>query len=118
VDNSFFTRPIFNSPYEYPARHWELDAAGQPTQKIVKSRRPADFIVGPLGSESYPEFLRVFWDNRHRALRKAGPFKTVLSENRDRSTAFALIRDTDRADLNFSRAAHIYSESSHVNPEN
>jgi len=40
----FFERPILNSSYEYPARHWELDAQGQPTQKIVDARRPAEFI--------------------------------------------------------------------------
>ena len=40
----FFERPILNSPYEYPSRHWELDAAGQPTHKILGYRRPASFI--------------------------------------------------------------------------
>jgi len=41
----FFEKPILNSPYEYPARHWELDTAGQPTQQIVESRRRAEFIT-------------------------------------------------------------------------
>jgi type III restriction enzyme len=40
----FFERPILNSPYGYPSRHWELDTAGQPTQKVIDSRRPAEFI--------------------------------------------------------------------------
>lgn len=44
MDNSFFEHPILNSPYEYPARHWELDGQGQPTQRIVEKRRPAQFI--------------------------------------------------------------------------
>jgi type III restriction enzyme len=39
MGNLFFTQPILNSPYEYPARHWELDESGQPTQQIVESRR-------------------------------------------------------------------------------
>jgi len=42
--NLFFERPILNSPYEYPARHWELDD-GQPTQKTIESRRSAEFIT-------------------------------------------------------------------------
>ena len=42
---SFFERPILNSPYEYPRRHWELDDAGQPTQEIIERRRSADFIT-------------------------------------------------------------------------
>jgi type III restriction enzyme len=40
----FFEHPILNSPYEYPSRHWELDEAGQPTQKIIEQRRDARFI--------------------------------------------------------------------------
>jgi len=45
VDDAFFQRPILNSPYEYPARHWELDETGQPTQKIIDERRRAEFIT-------------------------------------------------------------------------
>jgi type III restriction enzyme len=43
--NEFFEHPILNSPYEYPSRHWELDDAGQPTQKIIDHRRDARFIT-------------------------------------------------------------------------
>ena len=45
MSNLFFDRPILNSPYEIPARHWELDEHGQPTQLIVDSRRRAEFIT-------------------------------------------------------------------------
>jgi type III restriction enzyme len=45
MTNPFFERPILNSPYEYPARHWELDASGQPTQQVIERRRRADFIT-------------------------------------------------------------------------
>jgi len=31
MTNPFFDAPILNSPYAYPARHWELDEYGQPT---------------------------------------------------------------------------------------
>jgi type III restriction enzyme len=43
--NPFFERPILNSPYEYPRQHWELDESGQPTQRLVDSRRKAEFIT-------------------------------------------------------------------------
>ena len=43
--NPFFDHPILNSPYECPRRHWELDEAGQPTQRIIESRRRAAFIT-------------------------------------------------------------------------
>ena len=45
MSNLFFERPILNSPYDLPAKHWELDASGQPTQKLIESRRPAQFIT-------------------------------------------------------------------------
>jgi type III restriction enzyme len=45
MGNPFFDHPILNSPYEYPARYWELDENGQPTQQIKASRRPAQFIT-------------------------------------------------------------------------
>ena len=45
MSNSFFSHPILNSPYEYPARYWELDESGQPTQQILESRRRAEFIT-------------------------------------------------------------------------
>ena len=32
--DAFFLKPILNSPYEYPGRHWELDEHGQPTNRI------------------------------------------------------------------------------------
>src|SRR6266852_1199150 len=41
----FFDHPILNSPYEYPRKHWELDEAGQPTQKVIEQRRRAKFIT-------------------------------------------------------------------------
>ncbi len=43
--NPFFDRPILNSPYECPAKHWELDSSGQPTQRTIERRRAADFIT-------------------------------------------------------------------------
>ncbi len=41
----FFEQPILNSPYAYPSRHWELDADGQPTNRILDYRRTAKFIT-------------------------------------------------------------------------
>ncbi|MDR2133539.1 MAG: DEAD/DEAH box helicase family protein, partial [Treponema sp.] len=45
MGEAFFDHPILNSPYMYPARHWELDTDGQPTQHIIESRRLAEFIT-------------------------------------------------------------------------
>jgi type III restriction enzyme len=43
--DSFFERPILNSPYAYPDRHWELDAEGQPTNHIEERRRRSELIT-------------------------------------------------------------------------
>lgn len=45
MSNPFFDHPILNSPYDYPTKHWELDPQGQPTQKILETRRRAEFIT-------------------------------------------------------------------------
>ena len=45
MSNPFFEHPIINSPYERPSQHWELDESGQPTQKIINTRRRAEFIT-------------------------------------------------------------------------
>lgn len=41
----FFEKPILNSPYDYPSKHWEIDENGQPTQKVINSRRVVRFIT-------------------------------------------------------------------------
>jgi hypothetical protein len=45
MDGRFFEKPILNSPYAHPARHWELDEHGQSTHRIVEARRIAQFIT-------------------------------------------------------------------------
>ncbi len=45
MENGFFEYPILNSPYDYPARHWEMDDHGQPTQRTVEVRRTAQFVT-------------------------------------------------------------------------
>ena len=41
---SFFEKPILNTPYERPGRHWELGEDGYPTDMIVPQRRKAELI--------------------------------------------------------------------------
>ena len=44
MTEQFFERPILNSPYDYPGRHWEL-VDGQPTNRIFEFRRRSDLIT-------------------------------------------------------------------------
>lgn len=45
MSQNFFEKPIINSPYEPPARHWELDADGQPTNELIDTRRHSDLVT-------------------------------------------------------------------------
>ncbi|HPO13646.1 MAG TPA: DEAD/DEAH box helicase family protein [Candidatus Hydrogenedentes bacterium] len=40
----FFKHPILNSPYVCPNRHWELDKTGQPTNRLIETRRKSEYI--------------------------------------------------------------------------
>ncbi|MCL1908182.1 MAG: DEAD/DEAH box helicase family protein [Holophagaceae bacterium] len=48
MTDKFFSEPILNSPYEEPRRHWELNKEGQPTQRIIETRRVANFTVAAV----------------------------------------------------------------------
>ena len=71
-------------------------ARGAHESEIDALERRWEGIVGLLGSESLPEFLRVYWNSRNRLVRKADLFKTIRSVIDDRGSAFALVRDLDR----------------------
>lgn len=43
--STFTERPIINSPYLLPDKHWELDGNRMPTNRILNERRAADFIT-------------------------------------------------------------------------
>jgi type III restriction enzyme len=45
MSNAFFDRPILNSPYDYPGKHWELDEEGMPTLQVTHERRKASYIT-------------------------------------------------------------------------
>ena len=45
MSHSFFEKPIINSPYTHPNRHWELDDNRQPTDRILETRRRSDLTT-------------------------------------------------------------------------
>ena len=47
MTQQFFERPILNSPYEFPSRHWEM-IDKQPTNRIIEARRRADQYFSPV----------------------------------------------------------------------
>jgi len=54
-------------------------------------------IIGLLGSESFPEFLRVFWNSQNRLVRKSDLFKIIRKRITTRENAFSLLRNLDQS---------------------
>jgi len=52
-------------------------------------------MVGRLGSESFPDFLRMHWNSRHSFVRQADLFKSVRGQTPTREKVFALLREMD-----------------------
>ena len=67
MSERFFDDPILNSPYERPARHWELDKNGIPTQQIIERRRESRLITpipkpkkrGGKGEQAHQRSLEI-----------------------------------------------------------
>lgn len=52
-------------------------------------------LVDRLGAESFPDFLRVFWNSRYTFVRQSELFKKVREKVCNRAEVFQLIRDMD-----------------------
>jgi hypothetical protein len=62
--------------------------------KILEDRWEG--MVGRLGSESFPDFLRVHWNSRHAFVRQSELFKTIRKKiNNDRAAVFELLREME-----------------------
>jgi hypothetical protein len=59
--------------------------------KVLEDRW--ETMVGCLGSESFPDFLRVHWNSRFSFVRQSDLFKTIRKKiNNDRGAVFELLR--------------------------
>ena len=52
-------------------------------------------IIGRLGDESFPDFLRVHWNSRNARVRESGLFKTIREKTPNKGDVFALLRNMD-----------------------
>jgi len=52
-------------------------------------------MVGRLGSESFPDFLRIHWNSRRSFVRQTELFKTIRHHARTRESVFTLIREME-----------------------
>jgi uncharacterized protein with ParB-like and HNH nuclease domain len=52
-------------------------------------------ITGKLGSETFEEYLRYYWNSYNRTVRKNALFKSIKEEITTKAKAFQLVRDLD-----------------------
>lgn len=64
--------------------------------EIETLERRWETIVGRLGGESFPHFLRVHWNSRRKFVREADLFKTIRSETPDKAAVFELLRQMEQ----------------------
>ena len=64
--------------------------------EVVALENRWESIVGLLGSESFPEFLRFYWNSCNRLVRKSELFKAIRGNVTERGRVFELVRDLDR----------------------
>lgn len=79
-----------------------VNSAGSHEHEMKMLEERWERIVGILGSESFPDFLRAYWNSRNKLVRKADLFKTIRREIQGKQAAFDLIRNLDTH-------AHIYA---------
>ena len=53
-------------------------------------------MVGRLGAESFPDFLRVHWNSRRSLARQSELFKTIRGQVKSREAVFQLLRDMEQ----------------------
>ncbi len=69
-----------------------LDRQGQHEYELKKLEDRWEAVVGRLGSESFPDFLRLHWNSRHSFVRQAELFKTIRGQVKTREAVFDLLR--------------------------
>ena len=65
-------------------------------QEIDALERRWESLVGRLGGESFPDFLRAHWNSRRRFVRESDLFKTIRTETPDKRKVFDLLREMEQ----------------------
>lgn len=68
--------------------------SAHPTEIETLERR-WEAMVGTLGGESFPDFLRVHWNSRRDFVREADLFKKIRASTPDKARVFELIRQME-----------------------
>lgn len=72
-----------------------LHKDGQHEHEMKSLENRWEAIVGRLGSESFPDFLRVHWNSRFSFVRQTELFKTIRGKIATRDAVFDLIRQME-----------------------
>lgn len=73
-----------------------VHASGGHDYEIRTLEERWEAVIGKLGSESVPDFLRVFWNSQNPFTRHSELFKTIRAKINNKADVFALLRDLDR----------------------
>ena len=72
-----------------------LDRDGQHDHELRSLEGRWESMVGRLGAESFPDFLRMHWNSRRAFARQAELFKTIRGQVKTREAVFQLLRDME-----------------------
>ena len=73
-----------------------LDRQNQNEHELRNLEERWEALVGRLGAESFPDFLRVHWNSRRSFARQAELFKTIRAQITTREAVFQLLRDMEQ----------------------
>jgi hypothetical protein len=73
-----------------------VHGAGGHEHEIRTLEERWEAIVGKLGSESVPDFLRVFWNSQNSLTRHSELFKTIRMSIKSKTDVFSILREMDR----------------------
>jgi len=73
-----------------------LDRGEQDEHELKNLEDRWEGMVGRLGAETFPDFLRVHWNSRHSFARQAELFKTIRAQVSSRESVFQLLRDMEQ----------------------
>jgi hypothetical protein len=72
-----------------------IHKSSQHEQELLALEERWESMVGRLGGESFPDFLRVHWNSRYSFARQNELFKKIRGKIKDRAAAFELLRLMD-----------------------
>jgi hypothetical protein len=73
-----------------------LDRQPQHDNELHNLEERWEAMVGRLGADSFPDFLRVHWNSRRTFARQAELFKTIRGQVTTREAVFQLLRDMEQ----------------------